>query len=322
MIVPCRNEEKTITLLLDALRGQTWPLDLMEVVIADGMSSDRTLEVLREYARTWPVLRLRVIENPRRNIPAALNLAIQAATSPFIVRLDAHCVPAPDYVRLSMEALIGGKGENVGGVWDIQPGADTWIARSIAAAAANPVGVGDARYRYATEAGYVDTVPFGAYRRDYLLKLGLYDESLLTNEDYELNTRIRKSQGRIWMDPRISSVYFARATITSLAKQYLRYGRWKVRMLKRYPETLRPRQALPPLFLLGLFVLIVLSIFSSLARFLLLITLVIYCGVLAAASIRQTIRHKDARLLAGIPIAIMTMHFSWGAGFWFGLFES
>ena len=126
------------------------------------------------------------------------------------------------------------------------------MAQSIAAAASHPLGVGDALYRHASKASQVDTVPFGAFKRELLALVGFFDESLLTNEDYEFNTRIRKSGGTIWLDPAIRSVYFARPTLAALARQYSRYGFWKWRMLRRYPETLRWRQGLPPLFVLSL----------------------------------------------------------------------
>lgn len=319
VIVPCRNEEGTIGLLLQALLAQTWPAEEMEVVLADGMSEDGTRAEVERFMTAHPRLEVRIVDNPRRNIPAALNIALAAARHPYIVRLDAHCVPQPDYVERSIVALQAGLAENVGGVWDIQPRNPSWQARSIAAAAANPVGVGDALYRFTREPAYVDTVPFGAFRTDYLRELGGYDETLLSNEDYELNQRIRLGGGRIWLDPAIRSVYYARPTLRSLAVQYLRYGRWKARMLLRYPKTLRWRQALPPLFVAGLVLLAIAALFLPLARFLLLITLVLYSSALAAAAVPQALRLRDAGLVPGIMAAIATMHSMWGVGFWLGL---
>jgi len=194
IIVPCFNERTTITLLLDAIYGQSYPLNQMELVIADGGSDDGTPEVINEWHQNHPDLRVKVIKNPKRIIPAALNTAIKASTGDIIVRLDAHSKPQPDYIERSVAGLEKGLGENVGGVWDIQPGSDHWISRSIAAAAGHPIGVGGARYRYTDKAGYVDTVPFGAFKRELLDKIGIFDESLLTNEDYEFNTRIRQNQ--------------------------------------------------------------------------------------------------------------------------------
>src|SRR5258706_16067064 len=259
VIVPCYNEEKRIHFLLDAIFAQTYPRTQIDVTIADGHSSDRTREVITDFRRAHPDLHLRVVDNHAQSIPAALNHAIEASSGEIIIRLDAHSGPYPDYVERIVAALEAGKAQNVGGVWEIHPGAETWMAKSIAVAAAHPLGVGDALYRHAREAAYVDTVPFGAWRRTLLDKIGGYDESLLANEDYEFNARIRQAGGKIWLDPSIRSIYFARSTFGSLAKQYFRYGFWKWHMLRRYPGTLRWRQALPPLFVASLVVVIPLA---------------------------------------------------------------
>lgn len=319
IIVPCYNEEATIRLLLEAVARQTWPKEQMEVILSDGMSTDRTRAEVEKFCQELPGLEVRLVDNHKRNIPSGLNRAIEQAQGEFIVRLDAHSVPANDFVQNCLEALQAGKGENVGGVWDIRPGAKSWIARSIAAAAAHPFGVGDALYRYTSQAGYVDTVPFGSFRRETLLKAGLYDETLLTNEDYELNVRLQKQGGRIWLDPRIRSGYFARSTLVALAKQYSRYGFWKYRMLRRYPGTLRWRQALPPLFTLSLIGLGGLSLFMPLARILLLIEVMVYFSLLFAGAIPAAVRRKDSLLAVGIPLAICVMHLSWGGGFLWSL---
>jgi succinoglycan biosynthesis protein ExoA len=287
IIVPCFNEQETITLLLEALRDQTYPQDRVEIVIADGMSTDRTRQVITDFSAAYPQMSVHVVDNPRRVIPTALNQALQAARGEIIVRLDAHSVPRPDYVSLCVAALQSRLGDNVGGVWEIQPGGPGWLARSIAAAAAHPFGVGDARYRYTEQAGKVDTVPFGAFRKELVQKIGLYDENLLTNEDYEFNVRIRQSGGTIWLDPKIRSVYFSRATLVELARQYSRYGYWKLQMLRRYPRTLRWRQAIPPLFVGGVFGLILLSIWFVAARWLLAAGLGLYLFVLLASGAQR-----------------------------------
>ncbi len=319
IIVPCYNEQETIRLLLEAVRGQTYPLDQMEVVIADGMSSDKTRAVISQYQQEHPDLKIQLVNNPQRNIPSALNHAIRAAGGEIIIRLDAHSVPGKDYVERCVTGLQAGLGDNVGGVWDIQPWRSTWQARSIAAAAAHPMGVGGARYRYASQPAYVDTVPFGAFYRSLFDRVGLFDETLLTNEDYELNVRIRQAGGKIWMDPAIKTVYFARPTLASLARQYWRYGFWKGQMLRRYPETIQWRQALPPLFVLGLVGLALLALFWPFARWLLLLAAGGYALVLVAGGIHTALRKRDPGLLLGVPLAIAVMHFCWGSAAWFSL---
>jgi succinoglycan biosynthesis protein ExoA len=146
-------------------------------------------------------------------------------------------------------------------------------------------------------------------------RIGGFDETLLTNEDYEFNVRVRLGGGKIWLDPKIRSTYFARPTFTALAQQYWRYGYWKGRMLIRYPGTIRWRQALPPLFVAGIFSLLVMTPFLLLARWMLGIVVTIYLLALVSASIRPAMKLKDPRFLFGIPVSIGIMHFSWGTAF-------
>jgi len=314
-IVPCYNEQASIGLLLDAIRIQTFNLDKIEVVIVDGMSTDGTREVIRDYASQFRELNIRLLDNPQRIIPAALNTAIEAAEGDVIIRLDAHSAPSPNYIERCLAVLEETGAANAGGVWEIQPGADAWTARGIAIAASHPLGAGDARYRISGEPGPVDTVPFGAFRREWLEKVGRFNEDLLTNEDYEYNVRVRKAGGVIWFDPSIRSTYFARPDLLSLARQYWRYGFWKVRMLRRYPGTLRWRQALPPIFVLSTVILAALAFPFSLARLLLTVQLGAYLLITTCAGLLESIRRKDMGLILGFPLAIWTMHYFWGAGF-------
>jgi succinoglycan biosynthesis protein ExoA len=315
IIIPCYNEQATIRLLLDAIACQTFSLSEMEVIVADGLSSDQTRQVIAEFHQEHPGLSLIMVDNPKRSIPSALNLALSAAKGNTIIRLDAHSIPQNDYVTRCVNALEQGLGDNVGGVWQIQAGGPGWLSRSIAAAAAHPLGVGDARYRYASQAGLVDTVPFGAFRRELIERIGAFDETLLTNEDYEFNVRVRQHGGRVWLDPEIRSVYFARSSLKSLARQYWRYGYWKARMLRRYPDTIRWRQALPPLFVVSLVGLLFLSPWFSFARLALAIEVLLYLVSLLVASFQIALRQKDYNLLVGVPLAMITMHFSWASGF-------
>lgn len=320
VIVPCYNEQATIRKLLDSLRSQTYPLAKMEVVISDGFSTDRTRAVIAEFQKDHADLAVRVVDNKAKTIPSGVNQAIRESRGEIIIRLDAHSMPIPEYVQRCVEAHQTGKGDNVGGVWDIQPGADTWIAESISFAAAHPLGVGDAMYRLNAKPGSVDTVPFGSFRRELIQKIGAFDETLLANEDYEFNTRVRESGGVVWLDPAIRSIYFSRSTLKKLVEQYWRYGFWKFKMLKRYPHTLRWRQALPPVFVLFLFSLIVLSLGMRFAQVLLALQVFAYFFVLGLAGLQLAIKTRKGFLIWGLPLAIATMHISWGAGFlWSGI---
>lgn len=319
VIVPCYNEQATIGLLLDALYRQTYPRERMEVVIADGRSEDGTREVIAAWTAAHPDLTVRVVDNPRRVIPAGLNAALAAARGEVIVRMDAHAVPAEDYVARCVAALEAGLGDNVGGVWRIRPGGEGVIAAAIARAAAHPLGVGDARYRVGATPGPVDTVPFGAFRRALVERIGPFDETLLSNEDYEFNARVRLHGGTVYLDPRIQAVYFARPTLRALARQYARYGYWKAQMLRRYPRTLRWRQALPPLFVLALVGLPWLGLLWRPAWALWALQVGLYALALLTAGAQLAWREKRPAFLWAVPAAMATMHLAWGAAFWWGL---
>ncbi|MQC27018.1 MAG: glycosyltransferase family 2 protein [Chloroflexi bacterium] len=324
IIVPCFNEEQTITILLVALYAQSYPRKKLEVIIADGFSEDQTRARIAAFQDEYPDLTLMIIDNPSRSIPAGLNLALAAAKGEIVVRLDAHSVPDRDYVARSAANLEAGRGANVGGVWEIQPGADTWMARSIALAAAHPLGVGDANYRLATSARAqaVDTVPFGAFKRSLVGEIGPFDESLQTNEDYEFNHRIRQRGLRVWLDPAIRSIYFARPTLGALARQYWRYGYWKWRMLKRFPRSLRWRQFAAPAFVAGLVGMPLLSIWWPGLLRLWGSVMVLYGLLLGGAGALKGIQMKDIRVVIGLSLAMATMHLAWGSAFLYSIFSS
>jgi glycosyltransferase involved in cell wall biosynthesis len=315
IVVPCYNEENTIGELLEAIYSQTYSLSKMEVIIADGMSDDSTRSVIAAFKEIHPEIDIQVIDNPKRNIPAALNLAIEASQGDVIIRLDAHSVPANDYISRCVSVLNETQAANVGGVWNIKPVGRGVIAKGIAAAASHRLGAGDARYRVGGKAGEVETVPFGAFQREWIKRVGLFNEALLTNEDYEYNTRIRSMGGLIWFDPLIRSTYFARSTISELAKQYWRYGFWKARMLRRYPESLRARQALPPIFVALLVLWLILLPFVEWTVLIVGVQLATYLAVISAAGLVSAIQEKDVALVIGVPLSLMTMHFAWGTAF-------
>jgi glycosyltransferase involved in cell wall biosynthesis len=216
IIVPCYNEEKTIQHLLRAILSQTYPLDKMEVVISDGLSTDNTIEEIESFQKQHATLKITVTNNQLKTIPSGLNQAIRESRGDLIIRLDAHSMPIHEYVERCVSAHQNKMGDNVGGVWEIRPSENTWVADSISYAAAHPLGVGDAMYRLNAKAGAVDTVPFGSFYKSLIDKIGAFDETLLANEDYEFNTRVRESGGIVYLDPSIRSVYLSRSTLKKL----------------------------------------------------------------------------------------------------------
>jgi glycosyltransferase involved in cell wall biosynthesis len=322
IIIPCYNEEASIGLLLDALYKQTFPLHEMEVIIADGMSSDGTRAEITSWSAANSGLSVIVIDNFKRAIPSGVNRAIEVAEGIYIVRMDAHSIPNKDYVERSVTALQEGRGDNVGGMWKIIPGGVSIVARSIAAAATHPLGVGGVQYRVGGEPQAVDTVPFGAFKKDLVDRIGYFNEALLSNEDYEYNARIRETGGIIWFDPAIQSKYIARASFRDLSMQYWRYGYWKFQMLCRYPSTIRIRQALPPLLVLSFFCLGLFSFWFVWARWLLMLEFFIYVISTLIAGLQVAKKQSCWQFVFGVPAAIMVMHFSWGSAFLWSLVET
>jgi succinoglycan biosynthesis protein ExoA len=321
IVVPCYNEQDTIQLLLEAVCRQSYPMEDMEVIIADGLSTDQTRHIVATFQDEHPDLLVKIVDNPEHIIPAGINRALEIANGEYLIRMDAHSIPYPDYVSRCIDALKQGLGDNVGGIWEIRPGGEGWQSRAIAVAASHPLGVGDARYRLGGNARIVDTVPFGAFHRSLFERIGGFDETLMTNEDYEFNVRVRRSGGVIWMDPAIRSTYFSRGSIAELAKQYWRYGYWKARMLRRYPDTLRWRQ-LSGAFVLSFPILGILAIWFPLARLLLGLEVTLYLLALIIAGLQTTLEKRDPALLIGVPLAIVIMHFTWGTAFLYSLFRS
>jgi succinoglycan biosynthesis protein ExoA len=315
VVVPCRNEARSVERLLDALRAQDWRVH--EVVVVDDGSNDGTPGVVHDYGLRYPEFPLRLIASHGVGIPAAVNAGAGAASGDVLIRLDAHSCPAPDYVRWSVQALDAENAGVTGGVWEIAPGAATLRARAIARAVAHPMGAGDAAYRTGRTLAHaedVDTVPFGCFRKALWQEVGGLNERLLTNEDYEFNYRVRRSGRRVVLDPRVRSTYFARTTLRALAHQYFRYGWWKAEMLKDNPASLRWRQAVPVAFVGTCWLLAAGAPFLPAVRWLLAGFLAVYLLALGAASTQICGGRRTWRILPFLPAAFAAIHFAWGTG--------
>ena len=318
ILIPCRNEARTIGLVLYALDRQTYPRERMEIIVADGFSTDDTRGRIREFAAAHPKVPVRVIDNPGLTAPAALNAGVRAAAGEIILRMDAHALPDPEYVEQSVRMLLTTGSESVGGGWDVAPGGPGRIARAIAIAVGDPLGAGGVRYRTGGKPGEVDTVPFGVFRRELFERIGFFNEQVPVNEDYEFFYRIRAAGGKIFFSPDIRSRYLARADFRSLAVQYFLYGRQKAAMISFHPRSLRMRQVIPAVFVLSLAALGVGAIFLSPLAFLLAAEVAVYLAVCLAFSVGESWKHRSLALAAVLPLVFVCIHISWGTGFWVG----
>ncbi len=225
--MPAYNEERYIEACIASVQAQDYPRDLIEILIADGRSTDKTREILARLQAADP--RIHVIDNPARLQAAGLGQLVKQAAGDIFVRMDVHCEYAPDYVRKCVDALERTGADNVGGAQRAK--AKTFFQRALCAALTSPLGVGGAKYRSADAEGFVDTVFLGAFRRRVFETVGMWDPLAITNEDAELNQRILDSGGQIYLSRDIVVHYFPRDSFMTLAKQYYKYGRGRARTL-------------------------------------------------------------------------------------------
>jgi cellulose synthase/poly-beta-1,6-N-acetylglucosamine synthase-like glycosyltransferase len=321
VVIPCFNEERFIAKVLENLAAQ-YTAARYEIIVVDGMSTDRTRAVVSEFMQEHPKLTIRLVDNPKRHIPTALNLGIEQARGEIIVRMDAHSVPSENYVRRCVENLMDDVSVT-GMPWRIRASGETLAARAIALAVAHPFGIGDAKYRLANSASqFVDTVPFGAFRKTLWSEIGGFNESLLANEDYDFHYRVRQRGGRVLLDTTAHSVYFARGSFKALWIQYFRYGRWKAQMVKRHPRSLKIRQLIAPLFVVALIASAALGIWWWPALLGLALVVVPYVSLAVFFALKLSIKEGDRALLPAIALSFLIIHIAWGSSFLIGLIHS
>jgi len=307
--IPARDEERSIVALLERIRAQTHR-DL-QILVVDGASVDRTRDLVESVAAADP--RVELIDNPRRVIPAAMNLALERARGEHFVRIDAHCTVGPDYVERIFAHLRTGRWGGVGGRKDAR-GA-TPQGRAIAAAMGSRFAQGNSVYHYGTELQTVDHVPFGAYPTALVRGLGGWDPDQLVNEDFELDFRIRSAGHELLFDPGIRIDWECRQSIGALFRQYRRYGAGKVQTLVRHPGSVGFRHLAAPALVAGLAAAVPLSA-GRRSRRLGAAALGSYGALVALASARTAPVLEDRSDAAWLPAAFASMHLGWGIGFW------
>lgn len=308
VVLPARNVARALPDAVRSALEQDYD-GAIEVVIAVAPSADATERVAKELADADA--RVIVVTNAGGEISEGLNAAIGEASGEIIARIDGHARFASGYLRQAVASLRAASAGNVGGI-QLAVGV-TPFEQAVATAMQSRFGVGGARFRRGTEPGPVETVYLGVFERAALDAVGGYDESLLRNEDYELNWRLREAGHIVWLDPELVVEYRPRSSLRALARQFHDYGRWKREVLRRHPKSLQLRQLAPPVVVAGLGV-------SVAAAPLSLVPLAVVgggygVGVVAVAVLEARGRPGDlARLVAIFP----TMHLAWGTGFFRG----
>jgi succinoglycan biosynthesis protein ExoA len=310
VILAVRNEECYIARALDAVCRQDYPRNAIEILVVDGESDDATRDVVAGLAFRDP--RVHLLHNPLRRVAGGLNVGLRAARGDVIVRVDGHCVIPPDYVATCVKRLRSGGADCAGG--PVRAEGETPMGRAIAQAMSTPFGVGGAAFRWADAVREVDHLPFGAWRREVFEVIGAFDETLVRNQDDELSDRLRRHGGRIVLDPAIRVRYFSRARLAGLWRQYLGYGFWKVRVIRKrggWPAS--PRHLVPPVFVCAV---VGALLATGATRLWLLPALVLgpYALFLLAAALQSLVALRDRAALL-VPGALAVMHVAYGVGF-------
>ncbi len=289
----------------------------MEILIVDGMSEDSTREIVEKFVKEYAFIRL--LDNPQRIVSCGLNIGIKNAKGEIIMRMDAHNRYAPNYVFKCVKHLQNAEANNVGGLWITLPAEDSDSAKAIAYALSSPFGVGNVYFRIGSkESRFVDTVPFGCYKKEVFEKIGLFEEELVRCQDDEFNYRLRERGGKILLRPEIVSFYYARPSLRKLWKQYFQYGFWKVRVLQKHPKMMMLRHFVPPTFVLGLIVTLTLGIIKS--EFIYLFGLIVVCYICSSLFFSfQIAKKRGWKYLLFLPLTFSVLHLSYGLGFVVGL---
>ncbi|MFE2069906.1 glycosyltransferase family 2 protein [Streptomyces sp. NPDC059467] len=306
VIMPVLDEERHLRGAVEAILAQEYAGEL-EVVIALGPSKDRTDEIAAELVAEDP--RVHTVPNPTGRTPAALNAAIKASRHPIVVRVDGHGMLSPNYITTAVRLLEETGAMNVGGIMHAE-GENSW-EQAVAAAMTSKIGVGNAAFHTGGEAGPADTVYLGVFRREALEQQGGYNEEFIRAQDWELNFRIREAGGLIWFSPELRVSYRPRPSVKALAKQYKDYGRWRHVVARYHEGSINLRYLAPPVALCAIAAGIVAGALVTPFGF------VIPGGYLAAIAAGSVPAGKGLPLKARlqIPVALATMHMTWGYGF-------
>jgi succinoglycan biosynthesis protein ExoA len=314
VVMPVLNEERHLEAAIRRVIDQDYPGEL-DVILAVGPSSDRTYEIANALAGADP--RIRVVDNPAARTPAALNLGVAAAKHEIIVRVDGHGELADGYIRRAVELLDETGAANVGGVMDAQ--GTTPFEEAVAVAYTTRLGLGGSAFHLAeSPATEAETVFLGVFRKDALVAVGGFDESMHRAQDWELNYRLRTSGHKIWFSPELRVTYRPRSTLRALVKQMYETGRWRRELVRRHPETATVRYLAPPLTLVGVLGGSVAGLFGvAFDSRLLRVGFLAPAGylLLITGGSLITTRSISGAARLWLPLVLAATHLAWGAGF-------
>jgi len=321
VIIPCINEERYIGKCLDSLVSQDYPKEKMEVFVVDGMSEDRTREVINKYVEKYSFFKL--LDNPKKFTPFALNTGIRNSKGEIIIRMDAYATYIKDYISKCVKYSKEYGADNIGGTVKIIPKTNTLIAKTIALSLSNPFGVGNAYYKsgYSGQPKWVDTVFGGCYKRGIFAKIGLFNENLVRSQDMEFNLRLKRAGGKILLVPDIVSYYYPKSNLKDFFLHNIKDGIWAIYPLKFVKMPFKLRHYIPLIFVSGLLGTGLLAIFFPTFFWLFLIAVGLYFLANIYFSIQIIGKEKDIRFLFLMPLAFATRHIGYGLGSVWGLIK-
>jgi glycosyltransferase involved in cell wall biosynthesis len=318
-VVPCRNEEKHIGKCLDSILENDYPKDRMEILVLDGMSEDHTREIVASYAQRYYGIRL--VDNPGKHIPVAMNIGIREARGERILKMDAHSTYQREYISRCIRYQDVYGAENVGGVWKMVPGANTAMAKAIVLGLGHRFGSGNANVKVGVDKPtWSDTAAFGCFKKDLFERIGPYDEHLLSSSDLDLNQRIRAAGGGILLVPHVVINYTADANLRAFRKHVFADGLWVSYVLKFGKRVWSWRHWIPAVFVLSLVVALALGAVNRGFLWVGLGIAGMYAAVSLAVSLQIAVRERDPRYAFLLPIVFVVRHFVHGIGALFGLF--
>lgn len=316
IIIPVYNEEKYIEKCILSILDQNFDKDEMEVLFIDGNSKDKTKEIILSYCKKFPFIK--ILDNPKQKIQFGSNIGIRASKGKYIIRMDAHSEYAHNYISKNIEYLEKTGADNVGGPM-IAKGKIP-VQKAIAAAYHSKFALGGGKFHDESYEGYADTVYLGAFKRETLFAIDLYDENIQCTDDDDLNYRIIENGGKIYITPKIKSIYYPRSNYKDLSKQYFNYGLWKVAVIKKHKKPARISHLVPITFVLFLLIGTILSIFLRPFCYLFISVLSLYLILNIYFSFSNKHVHtflNKLRLMLIHPI----LHISYGIGFLVGIFK-
>jgi len=336
IIIPCRNEEKYIGKCLDSIIANDYPKDRLEILIGDGMSEDRTREIIQRYIKKYSFVSnakrekqgsakqvlIKLFDNPKKIAPVAQNIGIKNSKGEIIIIMDAHVTYQKYYISNCLKYLKEKNADNVGGILITTPAEKTLIARAIALSLSHPLGAGNSYFRIGSpKLRWVDSVPYGCYRKEIFKKIGLYNEKLARSYDMEFNLRLKKAGGKTLLVPDIVAHYYPKSNLKDFFVHNFKDGVWAIYPLKFVKTPFRLRHYMPLIFVASVLGTGLLGSFFPIFFKLSLLIIGLYFFVNLYFSAKITTREKDLRYLFALPIVFATRHFGYGLGSIWGLIK-